>query len=124
MIRPVKAILALYLLSACTIDPNIPGQTTVQSIEGRSLTVGYADAVFDPAPIATADNGDISPFPLVGANGIRVQDEGARPLNEDDQGIAQGAAAAHCRDFGQNLAPGEGLFYPAEASWVFGRCVE
>ncbi len=103
---------AALLLTGCTINPHVAGQTTFQVVEGRQLTVGFADGAFDPVGIG----------PVLGASGIRVVDPGARVLTEDDQSLARAAAAAHCAEFRRGLPATAGVFYPAEAAWVFGLC--
>lgn len=110
------------VLVACASDPNMPDQDVVHSVGGRDLTVGYVPGQYDPVVVALDDGTEISPFPLVGSDGVLVQDLGDQPLTEDDEALARMAAQIHCRAFRRRLSADAAVFQPAGAGFLFGRC--
>lgn len=129
--RPSLTGLSLLMLVGCVGDPNIPGEESVQSVDGRLLVVSYVDGLFAPAPFVGDGGQMIEPFPIAPADGLLVVDAQAREsvldydgLRETDEPLARRAAEMHCAAYRRSLPEQAGAFMRAESDggWYFGPC--
>ncbi len=104
----VRSILTLSLtaalVAACSSGPHLDGQSSVQQVEGRVLSVRLVEGYGVPQPI------DV----------ISVSDEAGR-LTANDRALAAEAYARHCQALAAAPAVG-GVYREETREWVFPFC--